>query len=121
MVWKIQPNILSFWHHKKHFWSKNYYKSENFQANFLNSLKILLYLWKCNVLDQADVGTQVNPSAVVLTPRLINDPNKYKYYYSKSHTMASMKEAHSDCAPIPPDVKEVLEKGDQQSPVEYPD
>ena len=37
-----------------------------------------------------------------------------------SHTMADSKEAHSDCAPIPPDVKEVLEKGEEPS-VKYPD
>ena len=33
--------------------------------------------------------------------------------------MAEIKEPHSDCAPIPPDVKEVLEKG-YQSLVKYP-
>ena len=30
-----------------------------------------------------------------------------------SRTMTDFKESHSDCAPIPPDVKEVLEKGDE--------
>lgn len=60
------------------------------------------------MLDQADVGRQVIPSvADCLTPIV-------------SHTMADIKESHSDCAPIPPDVKEVLEKGDQSS-VKYPD